>query len=275
MGLRINTNVASLMAQNQLGRTQRETSAALSELATGSRFSSASRDSAGHAIAENLRSQESGLEVAQRNADVASSFIQTAEGSLNEQNNILIRQRELAVQAASDTNSDVERGFINKEFKQLGDELDRIAQSTAFGSTKMLNGNSDSFDFQVGTSGDKNSRITYENDTDTTASGLGVSGLDVSDKSGARDAIENIDKATVKVNGARAKFGATQSRLESAGNFLGSQIETIAEAHSKIADTDVADAVSRVRRGQILQQYQVTALAQANETGALGLKLIA
>lgn len=265
----------SLMAQHQLGKTQRQTSAALAELATGSRFSSASADSAGQAIAENLRAQKQGLEVASRNADIADSFIQTAEGSLNEQNNILIRQRELAVQAASDTNSDVERGFLNKEFTQLGEELERIAQSTAFGSTKMLSGKSTTFDFQVGTTADSTSRITYENNADTTASGLGVDGLDVSDKSDARDALESLDEAIVKVNGARAQFGAVQSRLESAGNYLGTQIEAIAAARSQMADTDVADAVSRARRGQIMQQYQMAALTQANDTEAIGLKLIA
>lgn len=275
MSLRINTNVPSLMAQHQLSRTQRETSAALSELASGNRFSSAGRDSANVAVAANLQAQQKGLQAAGRNADIASSFVQTAEGSLAEQNNILIRQRELAVQAAADTNSDVERGFLNQEFTQLGEELDRIAQSTSFGSTKMLNGKSEKFDFQVGTTGGKESRITYENDTDTTASGLDVDGLSVSDKSDARDALETIDEAIVKVNGARAKFGAVQSRLDTATNYIGAQTEAIAEAHSQVADTDVADAVARARRGQVMQQYQMAALSQAEDSAALGLRLIA
>lgn len=275
MSLRIMTNTASLMAQHQLGRTQRETNTALSELATGSRFSTPSRDSAGRAVAENLRAQKTGLEVAQRNADIATSFVQTADASLNEQSNILIRQRELAVQAASDTYSDVERGFLNQEYKQLGAELDRIAQTASFGSRKLLDGDSNEYEFQVGSTGKEEDRISFENKTNTTASGLGVRGTDIGDRSDARDALEDIDSALVAVNGARASFGAVQSRLQTAGDFLGGQVQAISEAHSQLADTDIADAVSRARRGQIMQQYQASALAQANDLPAIGIKLIA
>lgn len=275
MSLRIMTNVPSLMAQHQMARTQRQLDGALSELASGSKFSAPNADNASHAIAEGLRAQESGLEVAQRNADDAISFVQTAEGGLNEQNNILIRQRELAVQAASDTFSDTEREFLNKEFTQLGEELDRIAQSTYFGSTPLLNGRSQSFDFQVGTTGGSESRVRFENNADTTASGLGVSGLDISEKSDARSALGDLDEAIQKINGVRATFGSVQSRLQATSGFLGTSVESIAQAHSQIADTDVADAVTRARRGQILQQYQAAALAQANAEPELALKLVA
>ena len=275
MSLRIMTNVPSLMAQHQMTRTQRQLDGALSELASGSRFSAPNADNASHAIAEGLRAQQTGLQAAQRNSEDAISFVQTAEGSLNEQNNILIRQRELAVQAASDTFSDTERGFLNKEFTQLGQEFDRIAQSTYFGSTPLLNGKKETFDFQVGTSGKEESRIRFENSADTTASNMGVSGLDISDHSDARDALESIDDAIQKINGVRATFGSVQSRLEAANSFLGTHVEAISQAYSQLADTDVADAVTRARRGQILQQYQAAALQQANETPALALKLVA
>ena len=274
MSLRINTNVPSLMAQHQITRTQRDLNGALAELASGSKFSAPNPDTASHAIAEGLRAQQSGMEVAQRNAEDAVSFVQTAEGSLNEQNNILIRQRELAVQAASDTLSDTERGFLNQEFTQLGQELDRIAQSTYFGSTPLLNGKTETFDFQVGTKGDSNSRIRFENDADTTASSLGVDGLDISDHSDARSALEDIDGAIQKINGVRATFGSVQSRLEAASSFLGTHIDSIAQAYSQLADTDVAEAVTRARRGQILQQYQAAVLSQANATPELALKLV-
>ncbi len=274
MSLRINTNVPSIMAQNRMSQTQRDLEGVFAELATGSKFSAPNPNTAAVAIAESLRAQRASLETAQRNSDQAISFVQTAEGSLNEQNNILIRQRELAVQAASDTNSDKERGYLDQEFQQLGKELDRIAKTTTYGTTTLLNGKSQSFDFQVGTDGTENSRIRFENSADTTASELGVSSLDVSDKSDARDALESTDEALQKINSTRAQFGAIQSRLEAANNFVGTQIESAASAYSQLADTDVADAVTRARKAQILQQYQASVLSQANQSADIALKLV-
>lgn len=262
------------MAQHHMGRTSRELDSALAQLASGSKFAGNSKDPASHAITENLRAQVAGLGAAQRNSDIASSFIQTAEGSLNEQNNILIRMRELGVQAASDTVSSVERGFLNMEFKQLDEEFERIAQTARFGGTALLKGTSKSYEFQVGEKGTPNDRISFENDVDTTADGVGIADLNLEEKSDARDALESIDEALMKVGGARAKFGAAQSRLEIANDFLGNQIANISEAKSKVGDTDVAEAISRARKSQILQQYQVSVLAQANQAPESALHLI-
>jgi len=275
MGLRINTNVPSLVAQHHFSRTQRQTSNALSSLASGTRFNSPGVDPAGFAIAENIRSQVAGVKAAQNNTAIADSFIQTAEGSLNEQNNILIRMRELAVQAASDTYSNTEREFLNMEFEQLREEVDRIAETTSFGSTKLLRGDSKSYDFQVGVTGGSESRISFDNDANTTASELGVDGLAVSDKSDARSALGDIDEALAKIGGARAKFGAIQSRFESTDAQQSAMVEGLSAAYSRIADTDVAEAVTQARRGQILQQYQAAVLSQANDLASNALRLIA
>lgn len=273
--LRVTPVTASLMAQRYLGLTQRSTERAMKDLASGTRFSTPGADAAGAAIAEQLQGQVRGQKAALINADNATSFIQVAEGALNEQNNILIRLRELAVQAASDTYSDKEREYLNYEYTQLTDELDRIAKTTTFGSTALLAGRSKDYEFQVGTSSGEESIIRYTSDTNTTASELGVNGGEVDTKGSARANLRDLDSAMIKVASARAKYGAIQSRLDSAANNLQVGIENITAAHSRMADTDVAQAVSDVRRGQILQQYQASVLSQANMTNETMLRLMA
>ncbi len=275
MGLRISTNVASIAAQNQLVKSQMETQKAMKELASGSRLSNISSDAAGKAIAEELRGQFTGLKAARVNANNASSFIQVAEGSLNEQNNILIRLRELSVQAASDTNSDTERGFLDQEYQQLTQEFDRIAKTTKFGSTPLLDGSKREYEFQVGSNKGYDSVITFNNDLNTTASGVSIDGLRITEKSDARDSLESLDSALKKVAESRAKLGAVQSRLESVDSHLSTQIEGIENAYSQRNDTDVADAVSRMTRGTVLMQYQAAVLTKANQLPEVTLKLIA
>lgn len=273
--LRVSPVTVSLMAQRYLGQTQRSTEKAMQELASGTRFNSPGSDAAGAAIAEQLEGQVRGQTAALNNADNATSFIQVAEGALNEQNNILIRLRELAIQAASDTYSDREREFLNYEYTQLTQELERIAKTTTYGTTALLDGRSQDYEFQVGTSATEDSIIRYTSDTNTTAGELGVDGGEVGSKSEARSNLKDIDSAMTKVAAARAKYGAIQSRMDSAANNLAIGTENLTAAHSRMADTDVAHAVSEVRRGQILQQYQASVLAQANSTNEAMLRLIA
>lgn len=275
MGLRIGTNVASIYAQNQLGRTVRETSRALEELASGSRFTRANSDAAGFAISENLRGQIAGYKAAEGNANVASAFVQTAEGGLNEQNNLLIRMRELAIQAASDNYSDQEREFLNQEFTQLREEVDRIAKVSTFGSTPLLQGKAKTYNFQVGTHSGPENIIRYTNDTNTTGSELGIDSLEVADSGDAQDSLETIDEALTKIASARANFGAIQSRLDSAASHLSIMNENITEARSRLADADIGAAISNARRGMIMQQYQAYALSMANQSSEVALKLFA
>lgn len=275
MGLRINTNLASLAAQRQIGLSQRQSEGSMKALASGNRFANPNESSADYSIAEHLRGQIAGMKAGMNNAENAKSFIQVAEGGLNEQNNILIRMRELAVQASSDTFSDQEREFLDVEFQQLLAEVERISQTTQFGSQKLLAGDTKDYEFQVGAFGSKENIIEYRADANTTASELGVDGLAVTDKSDARDSLETIDEALTKIASARANFGAIDSRFNSTINHTGGQAEALEGARSRIADTNIAQAVSDMYRNQALQQYQISVLNEANRFPGSVIRLIA
>ncbi len=273
--MRISSNSASLTAQRALGQTQRSTEKAMQELASGSRFSTPGADAAGYAIAENMRAQIRGYGSAKINAENATSFVQLAESALNEQNNILIRQRELAIQAASDTYSDKEREFLDYEFQQLSQEFDRIARTTKFGSQALLDGSTREYEFQVGVNKGPDNIIKFNNDTNTTSANLDMEGLFIDDKYDARDNLENIDEAITSINGARAKLGSIQSRMDSVINHINSQEVYLTEAHSRMADADIPRALTDVRRGQVMMQYQAAMLAAANDSTQNLLRLIA
>ena len=274
MSLRINTNVAAFGVQTAMAKTERELENSMKSLSSGSRFSQISTDPADKAISEDLKSDIAGMDVARRNAEQAGSFAAVAEGGMAEQANLIVRMRELAVQAASDTYSDTERSFMQTEFEKLQQEVDSIAMTSAFGSRKLLDGTSQEIDIQVGTNGDANSRITFNAETDTTLSGLGITGATVAEKSDARDALEALDEGLNRISMQRSKYGALQSRLESTSNFLAASIESVSGANSKLADTDLAKEVSNLRKNQVLQQYQSALLNTANEQAGIALRLI-
>lgn len=273
--LRISSNAISLNSERWLSQTQRDVEKSLYQLSSGSRFNQAGDDPAGHAIAENMNAQIKGYQAAKMNAENATSFVQIAESALNEQNNILIRMRELAIQASSDTFSDTERGYLDTEFQQINNESDRIAKTTKFGSQALLTGSSKEYEFQVGINSGSENVIKFNSDSNTTSSALGTSGLSVADKGDARDSLESIDEALTKINQERAKLGAVQNRMDHAINHIESQVISLSEAHSKMADADIAQAVSQARRGQILQQYQAAALNMSMENQQNIVKLIA
>ena len=276
MGLRIGTNVQSLAAQRSLTGTARDLQKSMAQLSSGSRITKAADDAAGLAISEDLKSQVRGFQQAQRNANDGISMVQTAEGGLNEISNILTRFRELGVQASSDSVGEEERGFINKEVQQLKNEAQRIAQSTRFGNTKLLDGTGGKLDFQVDIHNDDfNDRIGFDaGEQNASIDGLGVAGLDYSSKDGARSALEKLDKAQNQVSGFRANLGALQNRLISTGENLGVSIENLSAANSRIRDTDVAASAAELSRNQVLQSASVSVLAQANQQPAQALKLI-
>ena len=276
MGMRVSTNVAALNAQRNLIGSQRVIQNSMAQLASGSRINKAADDAAGLAISESLKSQlRSGLQAA-RNANDGISMIQTAEGGLNEISNIATRLRELAIQASSDTVGDKERGFLNKEVEQLKNEVDRIANVTTWGTTKLLNGESPSFDFQVGLYGAaEDNRISWDpSENNATLSGLDLGGLDFTSKEGAQDALSLLDDAQSNVNGMRSNLGALQNRMTSTVDNLHNQYENLSAANSRIRDTDVAQASSEMTRNNILLQSGVATLAQANTVSAMALKLI-
>tara|TARA_B100001248_G_C27399124_1_gene468450 strand:- start:7627 stop:8460 length:834 start_codon:yes stop_codon:yes gene_type:complete len=274
MPIRIGTNVSSIAAQNALEKNFDRREHAIKSLASGKRIVKASDDAAGFSIAENLRAQKRGLAASERNIQDAISFIQVAEGSMNEQNNILIRMRELAIQAASDTVSDVERGFLNKEFTQLSEELDRIANSTSYGQQKLLAGEVKEFEFQVGTKNDENDRINFTLEADARADALGVNGLDIEDQDDALDSLSDIDEGLSRIAGMRAEFGSIQSRLHIAAGHAATQYENVAAAHSNVADADVAKETAELTQANILSDMGVAVLAQANQNPLQAQRLI-
>jgi flagellin len=274
MGLRIATNTASIAAQRVLSKQQKRAEHSAQALASGSRIVNAADDAAGLAISENFKGQLRGISAARNNANNAISFSQVGEGGLNEVSNILVRLRELGVQAASDTVGETERGFLNNEAQQLIQEADRIAKTTQFGNTKLLDGSGGKLEFQVGHSGGKDNIIAFNFDADASASALGIDGMDVSDKSDARSSLETVDSAIQKVGALRANFGAMQSRLESTVSNLDVSYENLSAANSRIRDTDVAKETSEMASANILQNTAVSVLAQANQLPNVALKLV-
>lgn len=274
MSLRIGTNVGSLAIQTAINKSERELLRATKNVASGSRLADSSVDSAGLALSENLRSDIKSYEAAQRNTQQAGSFASVAEGALSEQANIIVRMRELAIQSASDTYSDKERSYMQTEYSSLQSEIDRIANATSYGSQKLLNGSAKSVDIQVGKSGDQSSRITFDAESDSTLSRLGISSANVGEKSDARDAIDAADEAMQKISSLRAKYGALQSRLESASNNISSTVESLSSARSQVNDADIPKEISNLRKQQILQQYQSSLLQQTNDQIGSVLRLV-
>lgn len=276
MGMRVSTNIAAINAQRNLVGSQFNINDSLAKLASGSRINKAADDAAGLAISENLKAQIRSARQANRNANDGISMVQTAEGGLNEVGNIIIRLRELGIQAASDTVGDTERGFINVEVQQLKDELQRIASVTTWGNTKLIDGSTPIFDFQVGLYNNaEEDRISFDSSVNVaTLDALGLSGIDYSSKEGAQEALASLDSAQTNVNGMRANLGALQNRLTSTVNNLLVAEENMSASNSRIRDTDVAAASAELTRNNILLQASTAALAQANTTNSVALNLI-
>lgn len=276
MALRIATNIPSLSAQKSLNGTQRNSNKAMAQLASGSRITKAADDAAGLAISENLKSNIRSFEQAKRNAQDGISFVQVAEGGLGEVSNILTRFRELSIQAASDTIGDQERGFIQKEVDQMLMEIDRIADSTQFGSKKLLNGEGDQFDFQVGIHSDPemNTISFNSSENDVTTGTLGVSGLDISSKSGAQDALSQVDEALSMVSGYRSTLGALQNRLTTTTENIDTSIESSSAANSRMRDADIASSTAELTKNNILMNTTTSVLSQANSNPQLALRLL-
>jgi flagellin len=276
MGLRINTNTASLNAQRNLFGTKLALDKSLERLSSGYRINRAGDDAAGLAISENLRAQIRGLKQAARNAQDGVSLIQVAEGALNEISSILIRLRELGVQAASDTIGPVERQFLNVEYDQLLQEIDRIAAGTEFNGTPLLSGTGSILDFQVGTRNDPNvDRISFDaSKADASTAALGVNLSSVADKASAQNSLAAVDEAIVAVSAMRADFGAIQNRLQSTIANTHVSIENMSAANSRVRDTDVAEETAEMTRNNILTQAGVAVLSQANQTANSALTLL-
>ncbi len=277
MGLRIATNIASQAVQKNLREVSNRGNASLEKLSSGRRITKSADDAAGLAIATNLEAQTRGLRQASRNANDGISLVQTAEGGLNEITNIMIRLRELTIQAASDTVGETERGFLDKEYQQLTTEVDRIAQSTTFNGTKLLNGEGQgTMEFHVGAFAGEQNKIIFESgETNASISSLGIEGTGVADKDSARDSIGTIDSGLEIISSQRANLGALQSRLQSTVNNLEVQVINQDNAKSVIQDADVAVETSKLASAQVLKSAGISTLAQANSIPNSALRLLA
>lgn len=276
MGLRINTNTTAMTAQRSLSQVNKKQENTFAQLASGQRINKASDDAAGLAISEKLKAEIVGSRQATRNAGDGISMIQVAEGGLSEVSNILVRLKELSVQAASDTIGDQERQFTDLEYQQLTQEIDRISQSTQFNGSKLLTGEGDVKDFQIGTGNDSFAdRISYKpQDTNASLSALGLEGSGVTAKADAQENLAKIDEAINSVNGNRANLGALQNRLQSTISNLDVKVENLSASNSRIRDTDFASATSELASQQIIQNASTAVLAQANTSQQGALRLI-
>ncbi len=271
MAVVINTNVASLNAQRNLNKSQLGLNKSMQRLSSGMRINSAKDDAAGLAISDRMTSQIRGLNQAARNAQDGISMAQTAEGALNETTNLLQRMREIAVQAANDTNTTEDRASLDAEFQELTAEIDRIANNTQFNNKDIL-ATDDSYIFQVGANTDQT--ITLQIDAATAVQLSAVNTQDVTDYAEANSAIAVIDSAIGVVDTMRGDLGAKMNRLESTIANVTNVSENLSASRSRILDADIAQETSEMTKNNILQQAGVSVLSQANQSTQLALGLL-
>lgn len=287
MASTINTNLISLNAQRNLNTSQGSLATTMQRLSSGLRVNSAKDDAAGLAIAERMNAQVRGMNVAMRNANDGISMAQTAEGALSKIGDNLQRMRELAVQAANDTNNSADRGSLDKEYQQLAQEIARVVTSTKFNGRQLLN-NTAATVFQVGANTGSDNQITLTSVDLSNATGLNVvAGTPASlgaalgslssgstDATAARASMDSIDKALDLVNDNRATLGAAQNRFEAVVSNLQVAAENASASRSRIMDADFAAETANLSRTQILQQAGTAMVAQANQMPQSVLKLI-
>lgn len=273
MGLRVNTNVASINAQRNLSQVSSRLSGNFARLSSGLRIANASDDAAGLGISERMRGQIRSYAVASRNAQDGISLVQTAEGAMDEVSNILGRMRELAVQSSNGTLTDTDRETINTEFAQLIEEVDRISGTASFNGLNLLDGSTATADIQVGIDAGGDNLISVDLQDITTAT-LAIGGLDTTDIANSQAAITALDAAINSVSTSRGSLGAAQNRLTSA--LANTQVvrENLSAAESRIRDVDVAVETADLTRNSILQQAATSVLAQANSQPQLALSLL-
>ena len=274
--MRINHNIAALNTYRQLNTANGAQSKSMEKLSSGLRINRAGDDAAGLAISEKMRGQIRGLDMASKNAQDGISLIQTGEGALNETHSILQRMRELAVQAANDTNDDdTDRAAIQDEVDQLAREITRISETTEFNGKKLLNGDFASsggaaLTFHIGANKDQNVTLNISKmDAETLGVGTGDSksgtGIKVDTQTDANTAIETINNAIKTVATERSNLGAMQNRLEHTINNLSTSSENLSAAESRIRDVDMAKEMMEQTKNSILSQAAQAMLAQANQ----------
>jgi len=271
MGLRVNTNIASLTAQRNLQNVTGRLQGNYSRLSSGLRIATAADDAAGLAISERMRAQIRSYTVAARNAQDGISLAQTAEGALNEVSNILNRMRELSMQSANGTLDAQDRQTLDTEFQALATEIDRIASTTEFNGVSLLNSGATTIAIQVGI--DANETIDFDTvdvQTATLLPGL----TDITSVANANLMFAVLDGGVDAVNTARGDLGAGQNRMDSALRSILNARENLSAAESRIRDVDVASETADLTRNSIMQQASVSVLQQANVQPQIALSLL-
>ncbi len=278
MSMSINTNLNSLVAQENLSKTQNALSTSMQRLSSGLRINSAADDAAGLAISQRMQTQVNGMNVAIRNANDGISLAQTADGALASVGDSLQRMRELAVQAANATNSSSDQDSLNLEFQQLGAEIQRVLGGTTFNGSTILGSDAGTLTFQIGANVTANDSIqvaTTNLTADTTISAVtGTTIGSTANVSAIDDVITGIDDAINDINNQRALMGATQNRFNAVVSNLQSSVVNQSAAESRITDADFATETANMSRAQILQQAGTAMVAQANQLPQQVLKLL-
>jgi flagellin len=275
----INTNTSAAYAQNAMKTNARFMSTAMEQLSTGSRVNSAGDDAAGLAIGQNMTSQIRGLNMAIRNVNDGINMMQTSEGAMVEQSNMLQRMRELAIQAMNGTYSDVQRGYLDKEFQELTSQIDQIASDTMWNDQAVLKGTTAgsavTFEFQAGQDADQTISVTIGA---MTASGLklvsGTATVSIGSGDTAADALNVISSALETINEQRAAIGAGINRMQYTVDNLANIASNQTQSRSTILDTDYAIATTQLAKTQIIQQASTAMLAQANQQAQRVLSLL-
>ena len=274
MGLRVNTNITSINAQRNLFQVTQRLARNFQHLSTGLRIATAADDAAGLAISERFRAQIRSLAQARRNANDGISLVQTGEGALNEVSSILVRLRELAIQAANGSVSNQDKNTLNEEFQNMVNEINRIAKSTEFNGVNILDGSATNISFQVGTGVASGVDTIMVSLTPALSTSLGLSTVNIGSNGNISFAITQIDSAINSVSQIRGKFGAIQNRLGATIANLGVAHENLSAAESRIRDVDVAYETAQLTRNSILQQAAISILGQANMQPQAALTLL-
>ncbi|HQT05479.1 MAG TPA: flagellin [Thiotrichales bacterium] len=269
MAMVINTNVGSINAVRLLDQSARSQATSMERLTSGVRINNSKDDAAGQSVVTNMTSQVKGLEMAVRNANDGMSMIQTADGAMDEQVNMLQRMRELGVQSMNGTYTATQRSAMNEEFKQLNSELGRISQTTKFNGTALLNANA-SIKFHVGWENGVNNQIKFS------ARAFGsLAAISIGGSAGVTSlAVVAISNRLVSIEAQRARWGAVQNRLEYTTSNLQNVAENISASRSRIQDTDYAKEAATLARSQVLQQAGMSMLSQSNANSQNVLSLL-
>ncbi|WP_319557809.1 flagellin [Thiomicrorhabdus sp.] len=274
MSMVINTNMGALNANRILNQTSNEQSTTMERLTSGKQINSAADNAAGLAIATGMSSQIAGTDQAIRNANDGISLLQTVDGATEEVVNMMQRMRELATQSLNGTYSAENRAQMDEEFTQLQNEVDRVAKTTKFNDSALMNGSTATVDLHVGWQTGADNKITVSMKNFSAGQLQTSAAIAVDTQANASAAIAAIDQDLSNINLQRAKWGALQNRLESTVSNLSNVNENISAARSRIEDADFAKESANLARTQVLQQAGMSMLSQANQQSQNVLSLV-